>query len=44
MSRTPKDTESSLPVRTGHPDLLHGQRRAWERKYERVKLVRGVAL
>jgi hypothetical protein len=45
MSRTtPKDTKSSRPRRTGDPDLVHGPLHAWERKYERVELLRGVAL
>jgi hypothetical protein len=45
MSRTtPKGTKSSLPPRSGDSDLVHDRRHAWERKYERVELVRGVAL
>jgi hypothetical protein len=44
MSRTPKDAKSSLPRWTGDPDLVPGPLHTWEREYERVELVRGVAL
>jgi len=46
MSRTPKDTKSSLPrwTRDPDPDLVPGPLHASEREYERVELVQGVAL